>query len=662
MKLTRFFVVAAVVMMASLTASAHDFEVGGIYYDITSSTDMTVEVTYQGSSYSEYGDEYSGAVTIPENVTHESTTYSVTSIGNRAFNGCSSLTSITIPEGVTSIGYAAFSGCSSLTSITIPESVTSIGYSAFSGCSGELTVNCNIPSASSYSSGAFYGSDFTKVTIGEGVTSIGDYAFYECSSLTSITIPEGVTSIGCRAFYGTDWYNNQPDGVIYINKVLYEYKGTMPADTSIEVRAGTVSISPRAFVGCRSLKSITLPQSVTAIGYEAFYESWGLTSVTIPNGTIGKRAFSNTSLSSVIMSEGVTAIGIDAFWDCTNLKSVTIPNSLESVGEYAFKNCRKLKEVHIGSIESWCGIRFDMINHLNTILEGTNPLYYAGKLYLDGSLITDLVIPNTVTKINDYAFYGTTQFSSITIGDGVEEINKTHFTSYTKLTELTLGKKVRRVEAGSFATCDSLKKVTVNATQPPTADGSIFSDATYQNATLYVPQGSISRYQVMAGWSGFYNMSEIEGVEPDYLTIRQADNGEVGIAVDLGRTYKVRITPSVGWQIHTVTLDGKDMTAQMADDNTFTTPTLTGSAVLNVAYVKEGSAIGNAAVTKVAVRGQGGTISVEGAAQGEVIDIYTMAGALVASSTAQTATTQLTVPTGQVYIVTVGDMVVKIGM
>lgn len=303
-----------------------------------------------------------------------------------------------------------------------------------------------------------------------------------------------------------------------------------------------------------------------------------------------------------------------------------------------------------------------MINHLNTILEGTNPLYYAGKLYLDGSLITDLVVPNTVTKINDYAFYGTTQFSSITIGDGVEEINKTHFTSYTKLTELTLGKKVRRVEAGSFATCDSLKKVTVNATQPPTADGSIFSDATYQNATLYVPQGSISRYQVMAGWSGFYNMSEIEGVEPDYLTIRQADNGEVGIAVDLGRTYKVRITPSVGWQIHTVTLDGKDMTAQMADDNTFTTPTLTGSAVLNVAYVKEGSAIGNAAVTKVAVRGQGGTISVEGAAQGEVIDIYTMAGALVASSTAQTATTQLTVPTGQVYIVTVGDMVVKIGM
>ena len=562
MKLTRFFVVVAVVMMASLTASAHDFEVGGIYYKITSSTDMTVEVTYQGSSYSEYGDEYSGAVSIPESVTYESTTYSVTSIGVRAFDGCSSLTSVTIPESVTSIGDYAFRGCSSLTSITLPENsqLTSIGSSAFYNCSS-----------------------LTSIIIPEGVTSIGGSAFGGCSSLTSIIVAEGNAKYdsrnGCNAIIGTS--------------------------------------SNTLIAGC---SSTVIPESVTSIGGSAFNNCRSLTSITIP--------------------EGVTSIGGSAFYNCSSLTSITIPESVTSIGYSAFSGCS-------GELTVNCNIP-------------SASSYSSGAFY--GSDFTKVTIGEGVTSIGDYAFYDTTQFSSITIGDGVEEINKTHFTSYTKLTELTLGKKVRRVEAGSFATCDSLKKVTVNATQPPTADGSIFSDATYQNATLYVPQGSISRYQVMAGWSGFYNMSEIEGVEPDYLTIRQADNGEVGIAVDLGRTYKVRITPSVGWQIHTVTLDGKDMTAQMADDNTFTTPTLTGSAVLNVAYVKEGSAIGNAAATKVVVRGQGGTISVEGAAQGEVIDIYTMAGALVASSTAQTATTQLTVPTGQVYIVTVGDMVVKIGM
>ncbi|MEE1316263.1 MAG: leucine-rich repeat domain-containing protein [Prevotella sp.] len=157
--------------------SAHDFEVDGIYYRITSSSDLTVRVTYQGSSYNSA--VYSGSVVIPEKVTYDSKEYSVTSIGSSAFRGCSGLTSITIPNSVTSIGERAFYDCSGLTSIDIPNSVTSIGNSAFLGCSG-----------------------LTSITIPNSVTSIGERAFYDCSGLTSIYIPESVTRISQEAFYG----------------------------------------------------------------------------------------------------------------------------------------------------------------------------------------------------------------------------------------------------------------------------------------------------------------------------------------------------------------------------------------------------------------------------------------------------------------------------
>ena len=173
MKKTKLWLATIVALFYSLAASAHNFEVDGIYYNITSSTDLTVAVTFQGSNYYEYSNEYTGAVIIPSTVTYNSETYSVTSIGSSAFDGCSSLTSITIPESVTSIGSGAFSGCSSLTTVVIPKNVT--GSLSFSGCSS-----------------------LASIAIPEGVTSIG--SFYNCSSLVSITIPKTVTTIKDNAF------------------------------------------------------------------------------------------------------------------------------------------------------------------------------------------------------------------------------------------------------------------------------------------------------------------------------------------------------------------------------------------------------------------------------------------------------------------------------
>ena len=192
---------AAVLLLCSTVATAHEFEVGGIFYNITSSTEKTVEVTYKGDSYNAYSNEYTGDVTVPPSVIYKGRPYSVTSIGDGAFSDCSGLTSIVIPGSVRSIGDSAFSRCSVLTSIEIPGSVTSIGEYAFYNCSGLTSIEIpgSVRSIGNYAFSRCSG--LTNVIIGDGVTSIGECAFFECSGLTSVIIGDGVTSIGDDAFY-----------------------------------------------------------------------------------------------------------------------------------------------------------------------------------------------------------------------------------------------------------------------------------------------------------------------------------------------------------------------------------------------------------------------------------------------------------------------------
>ncbi|MBQ2122378.1 MAG: leucine-rich repeat domain-containing protein [Bacteroidaceae bacterium] len=309
-------VLAAIGWLCSMSVSAEDFEVDGIYYNILSSTDMTVEVTYRGLYDDNYSnEEYSGDITIPESVTYNGNTFSVTSIGDNAFDWCTSLTSVEIPNSVTRVGNKAFWNCSSLTSVEIPNSVTSIEDGAFEGCSGLVSVVIG-NSVTSIGFSAFLGcSSLTSVEIPNSVTRVGERAFIGCSGLISVEIPNSVTSIGSSAFSDCSGLTS-----IAVAEDNPTYDSRNNCNAIIETQTNTL------IAGCRET---TIPNSVTSIGYEAFRGCSGLTSLEIPNS--------------------VTSIEYAAIWGCGDLTSVEIPNSVTSIGDWAFAACSGLTSVVIGN-------------------------------------------------------------------------------------------------------------------------------------------------------------------------------------------------------------------------------------------------------------------------------------------------------------------------
>ena len=491
------------ILLSSITASAYDFEVDGIYYNITSASDLTVAVT-SGDN------KYTGEVIIPETISYKSKVLKVTSIGGHAFDGCTGLTSIVIPNSVTSIGVAALQSCTGLTSVEIPNSVTSIGGHAFAGCTGLTSIE--IPnSVTSIGREAFlYCSGLTSVTIPNSVTSIGSSAFFGCSSLTSIEIPNRVTSIGDYTFYGcsslADITIGKSVAIIGVD-AFYDCKNIK----HIEFNCQTVEnwfryknsiervvfgdnvkrINENAFESCANLERIIIGSKVSYIGNKAFYSCNNLKTVincsdiielykygtyvtnyadnviNVPNGFVDDDFVFNSEKALVAYLGNDTELRLpqscngenyvisnEVFRYNNNLTSVTIPNNIIGIENEAFEGCYNLKDVHISDLSAWCNIEFGGYY--------ANPFYYADNLYLNGELVTEIIIPDDITEIKKYAFYGCSCLTSIVIPNNVTSIGGHAFDGCTGLTSIEIPNSVTNIGFLVFNNCYRLTDVHIS--------------------------------------------------------------------------------------------------------------------------------------------------------------------------------------------------------
>ena len=419
----------------------------------------------------------------------------VTSIGDHTFFGCSSFTSVSISKNVTSIGFGAFYNCSGLTSINIPNSVTSIGVNAFNGCHGLTSVT--IPnSLTSISGGTFMNcAGLTSITIGNSVTSIGDAAFENCRSLASVTIPNSVKSIGDFAFHECNalekvivsdiaaWcgiqFGPETANPLYYAKHLY-------SDDNTEI------------------KDLVIPNNVTSIANYAFYGCSSFTSVSLGNN--------------------VTSIGDKAFYGCSSFTSVSIPSSVTNIGKDAFQGCDSISDINITVTDftAFCNNKV-IILILPLIKTSSN----VNLIDIEGNEIQEYVIPAGAKSIGDYAFYGCSGLTSVIIGNSVKSIGNRAFYGCKDLTSVIIGNSVKSIGVNAFDEVDIPTIISLMETpctiNDKTSNYRVFSKNTFNNAILYVPNGTINKYRSTRGWMDFAFIEEgvPSGIEQSLSKIRQ---------------------------------------------------------------------------------------------------------------------------------------------
>jgi len=566
-----------IVLLCGLThLFAHDFEVDGIYYKKSGSN---AYVTYRGSSYAFYSNEYSGNIVIPSTVTHNGTTYNVVGIGQYAFYDCSGLTSVIIPESVTSIDNYAFFGCIGLTSVIIPEPVKSIGDFAFDACIG-----------------------LTSVIIPESVTSIGNYAFWDCSNLKQV-ISMAVTppTMGTNSFQNIEVLVPINGYYSYKKDFIWKAYNILPLDpsddedemVSIQVRiagslasevlrAGyqsadirrltitgdsinrddwivirdqmpnlydlnlenlritvipnylsnkllsclvlpntTKTISDNAFKSCGLYNfDLIIPQSTRTIGKSAFAYNLLCSTAIYGAQSIGESAFQNCEfLKTASLPDGLLKIGTSAFQDCTALESALLPEGLITIGASAFQHARKLSELTLpSSLQSIGDYAFQ-----STAITSVNlpeELSAMGEAAFSSctKLAGSITIPNKITSIPTTAFSGCSSLKKVVFNDRLISIGWQAFSSCTSVDTLDIPPSVQTISQQAFSNCSGLKQLTVHWETPLSLqEQQQFEGIDKSACKLVIPQMSATKYLTAPVWKEFITIAENDEVEPHYL-------------------------------------------------------------------------------------------------------------------------------------------------
>ena len=450
-----------------------------------------------------------------------------------------------------------------------------------------------------------YGSVIQTLIIEKGVTSIGNYAFDDCNGLTKATIPSTVTSIKQGAFRSCS------------------------SLTGITLPSSIISIGEYAFSGCSGLTNVTIPNSVTSIGTNAFSGCSGLTNVTIPNS--------------------VTSIGTGAFGWCSSLSSVTIPSSVKSIESSLFSHCSSLKIVNIPNSVTGIG----------------------GEAFAKCTSLTSITIPNSVLIIGRSVFFECTSLTSVDIPNSVEIIGEDAFWNCASLMSITFPSSVTTIGESAFHGCNNLNSVIVQSSTPPSANYNTFTNYT---ATLLVPTNSVNTYKTTEPWKNFKSIVSLDGgdtPEPQKCEkpIISYVNGQLKMSC---------ATEGVEY-----VTDIKDVDVKKHYDSTIS---LTATYYISVYATKEGyensetanatlcwidqqpkaegdiNGIANITAKALLIKNNGGQLTVEGAADGEAISVYTVNGMQSGSAISQNgaASIDTNLQAGSIAIVKIGNKSVKI--
>ena len=640
----RVLILLAITALSTYTF-AYDICVGGVYYNLIQKAKQATVTN---------GDnKYQGDITIPPTITVEGVEYSVTSIGDNAFEQCVQLTSLNIPNTVTSIGQGAFKYCSMLTSLRIPDSVITLGGYAFGFCDSLQSVSIGNSVKSIEGKTFFYCTSLRSLYIGKSVQKIEKNAFENCNKLSSIYIDD--LAAWCNIEFVV--YGNLNPLRISHNLFL---KGELIVD--LEIPNTVTSINDRAFYNCTSIVSVKIPHSVQSIGISAFADCSSLKSVSIPST--------------------VTYLGGGCFSGCSSLESISIPSSVTNLEAWCFSGCSSLESISIPSsvtnLDNWC---FSGCTSLKTISIPSSVTNLGQSCFENCSFLSSINIPSSVKEIGESCFAGCSALTSASIPKTLEIIKRATFKGCSMLKGITLGTWIKEIGSLAFASCKELSNIYCFASTPPSVDSNTFQDSYIDYATLYIPKESMAKYQGTDVWKDFGAFKSLSGedVEVKQCTIPgiQYSNGKLTLTcetegavinyevtamgnmagnmkpgiIELNNTYEIKayavadgMKPSatITKEIKLETVKTVEMhdTIYIYDDTYANIILPTGNTILF--YVRNGSII------------------IEDAPISELVSIYTISGEIYEQRRVTGKTLTLEVPRNNIYIIRIGEHSIKV--